>query len=71
MCAPLAASKPRAPALSAHTLKNNSNLRRPRSRKLRAARLKKLEHMGRDGKAEAEGKEKVWRVPDGVALEDR
>ena len=40
------------------------------SRQLRAARLKRLEEMGQEGQAEAEGKELVWRVPDGVALEN-
>ena len=40
------------------------------SRQLRAARLKKLEEMGREGKDEETAKERVFRVPDGVALED-
>jgi hypothetical protein len=40
------------------------------SRQLRAARLKKLEQMGLEGQAEAEGRELAWRVPDGVALEN-
>jgi hypothetical protein len=40
------------------------------SRLMRAARLKKLEEMGRDGKDEETAKEMVFRVPDGVALDD-
>ena len=40
------------------------------SRQMRAARLKKLEEMGREGKDEETAKETVFRVPDGVALDD-
>lgn len=40
------------------------------SRLMRAARLKKLEEMGREGKDEETAKETVFRVPDGVALDD-
>ena len=41
------------------------------SRQLLAARLKKLEEMGREGKDEEPAKERVFRVPAGVALEAR
>lgn len=57
-------------SLSAEEQLKQRDLELINSRLMRAARLKKLEEMGRDGKDEETAKEMVFRVPDGVALDD-
>jgi hypothetical protein len=56
--------------LSAEEQLKQRDLELINSRLMRAARLKKLEEMGREGKDEESAKEMVFRVPDGVALDD-
>ncbi len=56
--------------LSAEEQLKQRDLELINSRLMRAARLKKLEEMGREGKDEETAKEMVFRVPDGVALDD-
>lgn len=57
-------------SLSAEEQLKQRDLELINSRLMRASRLKKLEEMGREGKAEETAKEMVFRVPDGVALDD-